>query len=133
MRSTFRHCVVYLLFVLLPVQAMASLLTHSCANSMSHCHTMKSMDDCCGHGKSLSGSHQLGATTHDGLSHNDSDQHAASCGMHTACGAIAPIAALPSASSVLPVTSSAPPYSFVLPSYTSFISDGLQRPPQILA
>jgi hypothetical protein len=136
MSSTLRRFIVYLLLVLLPIQAMASLLTHSCAGNMPHCHEMKSIDGCCEHGKPSRGSHHVDATAHDGMSHNGNDhndQHAASCGMGTTCAVIAPMAVLPSTSMTLPTASNAPPHVFVLSAYTSFISDGLQRPPQILA
>jgi hypothetical protein len=128
MYSKLRCLVAYLLLVFLPIQAMASVVEWSCGDNMSHCHGMKaSALDCCAHQKRSFDAHRHHS---DGTSRDTGHQHT-SCGIGTTCLGAAAMAALPSAKMVLPQFGSELPNVFVFSSYTSFISEGLQRPPSI--
>jgi hypothetical protein len=87
------------------------------------------MHDCCEHGKLSFSAHKSGDM---GTSQN-ANHHHASCGMGSTCAATASMAVLPSVNPALPVLACDLPNSIVSFSYTSVVSEGLQRPPTILA
>jgi len=133
MGKSMRRVIGMILMVLLPLQAMASVLTHSCANDMPDCPAMKvKMASCCEHAGLLNNKASTDSSMPD---HSAPAGHPSmsSCGMSTTCDVPMPMATLPSSQPVLfhPGRQTAP--QDIAVSFLSFIPDSPQRPPCLLA
>jgi len=130
MPLSLRRFAAYLLLVLLPLQAFASVGVTSCAERMPHCPGMQaSGNGCCDHGVSI-----FGSSTDHGAHSGAIQPDMSPCAGANTCAPVMTVAAvLPSVSlvAVLPAeeTWRLPDLSF----YLSFIPDGLHRPPSSLA
>ncbi|HTD03890.1 hypothetical protein [Undibacterium sp.] len=131
MPAKFRLFAAYLLLLLLPFQAIAGSVAVSCFG-MAACADMKEMDCCehAGHVFDTDGRfHAQQDSQHD--RHGDYRQADMTCGFSTTCMAVSPVVSLPVAHRFMPGAASSSLPAFTPTYYTSFISDGLQRPPSI--
>jgi hypothetical protein len=126
MRPDIRRLVACALLMLLPIQAMASVAARSCP--MANCCEMAADNmDCC-----------AGATATDPAQspmphHGDHGQKPDSCGVGACCAAMCQLLALP-ASQPIPFRGGLAIIATAFSShFLSFIPEGLQRPPSILA
>lgn len=132
MRSKPRHLIACFLLVLLPLQAMASLAGYACVSSMAGAQAaLVQQGDHCEHGLSSPAMDNQAA---DGNAQQAGhDQNSSPCGMHAGCAAMGAAVILPAAHHFPLDPATVKLGAAVSSDYTSFVPEGLQRPPRILA
>jgi hypothetical protein len=125
MSTLIRHIAVYLLVLLLPLQAAAASSMSMCAEMMSINSRDSSTIKHCDH----SGSVTASTVNHDA---DSKAGHAATCWLGSICMASVGFAALPAAHHFPHIDQTDSVSPFIAHAYTSFIPEGPQRPPAIL-
>jgi hypothetical protein len=126
MSTDIRRLVACALLMLLPIQAMASVAARSCA--MANCCEMAAANmDCC------AGAIGAESTQSPATHHGDQGQSSNSCGMGACCTAMFQLLKLAD-SQPIPFRAGLTILAAAFSShFLSFIPEGLQRPPSILA
>jgi hypothetical protein len=123
-----RRLVACALLMLLPIQAMASVAARSCTGAMANCHEMAAANmDCCADGTPTDPAQS--SVTH----HGGPGQYPDSCSMGAGCAAMCQLFALPASQPVALRVGLAILATDYSSHFLSFIPEGLQRPPSILA
>jgi hypothetical protein len=128
MRPDIRRLIACTLLMLVPLQAMATVAARSCAAGMANCCEMPADNMDCRAG-AMAAEPTQSPTTHQ----DDQGQSQNSCSMGACCAAMCQLLTLPAALPIpfrggLAILAAAFSSHFL-----SFIPEGLQRPPSILA
>lgn len=137
MHNDVKRVLVYLLLLLMPLQAPAAVAVLACYAEMNQAAVVEhDMEDC--HSAFMIQDLKSDAGTPDAEQHAGSSPPSSpssssspfSCGMNSSCLALASIALLPS-DRVLPIARAIRHIAMHDEFYTSYIPEGLQRPPQL--